>query len=307
MTHRMQQREVRPADNLARRVGAALAAGALFVAVAAAAAPAAAFSVTGLQAHAEPASYTGACPATITFVGEITADGPGTVVYRWEHSPGTGTPKTVVFDAAGTRTVSYAATLAGPDFLALVTDSPNEVFGPLVSVEVHCQVPGTQKTDLALTNFVLLSKGACKAGETAFTLSVTVKNIGKVDYPYLSQSARLIARDTSLPSWFGIGGLVPAIKAGGSVNVAIPVPYQEAAVNAPAPHPFRAQVDDLGNVDELNENNNLSANTVALDIKGLCAKIGPKYKKKFEPPPRTRIPVKAPSPPEPDPVKQQLR
>lgn len=304
MTLKMPRNGAPPAGSLSRLAFAALSAGGLFLSVAAAASPAAAFSVTGLQAHAEPASYTGACPTTVTFVGQITVDGPGTVVYRWEHSPGTGLPTSVAFDGPGTKTVTYDATMDGSDFLALVTDAPNSVFGPLVSVDIHCQVPGTLKVDLALTNFVLLSKGKCLPGETAFTLSVTVKNIGKVAYPHLNQHARVIAKDTGLPSWFGNGGLVPALPVDGSANVTIPVPYSEAALNAPAPHPFRAQVDDLGNVDESNENNNLSANTVTLDIKGLCTKV-PVEKSKIRV--KKVVPVKRPGPPDPGPLREQTR
>jgi hypothetical protein len=54
-------------------------------------------------------NYTGPCPAHIKMVGTITVDGPGTVFY--EFGAGTFDPgETIVFSAAGTKTVSHVMT-----------------------------------------------------------------------------------------------------------------------------------------------------------------------------------------------------
>jgi len=63
--------------------------------------------VTEVRMHLVPESYSGPCPGHVQLVGEITADGPGTVWYRFlagavSHSP----EGTVTFDAAGTKTVT---------------------------------------------------------------------------------------------------------------------------------------------------------------------------------------------------------
>jgi hypothetical protein len=83
------------------------------------------FAVTAVSASVSPTTYTGPCPKTFKFTGVISANGPGTVTYRWEHSPGTGAPQTVTFTAAGSKTVTkdYAASMS--DYLALIIDKPN--------------------------------------------------------------------------------------------------------------------------------------------------------------------------------------
>jgi len=55
-------------------------------------------------------NYSGPCPAHIKMVGTITTDGPGTVFYQFgagKMDPG----ETVVFTAAGTKTVTHTMTL----------------------------------------------------------------------------------------------------------------------------------------------------------------------------------------------------
>jgi plastocyanin len=55
-------------------------------------------------------NYTGACPAHIKMVGTIKVDGPGTVFYQFgagSMEPG----ETIVFAAAGTKTVTHTMTL----------------------------------------------------------------------------------------------------------------------------------------------------------------------------------------------------
>jgi hypothetical protein len=57
-------------------------------------------------------TYNGQCPTTITFVGDITVDGPCTVTYRWVRSDGVQGPvETEVFNAAGAIQLSDTWTL----------------------------------------------------------------------------------------------------------------------------------------------------------------------------------------------------
>jgi hypothetical protein len=83
------------------------------------------FAVTSISASVDPPVYTGPCPTTFKFTGIITANGPGTVTYRWEHSPGTGKVETVTFDAAGSKTVTKDYSSSMSDYLALIIDKPN--------------------------------------------------------------------------------------------------------------------------------------------------------------------------------------
>ena len=59
-------------------------------------------------------TYNGQCPTTITFVGDITVDGPCTVTYRWVRSDGAQGPvETEVFNATGAKQVSTTWKLGG--------------------------------------------------------------------------------------------------------------------------------------------------------------------------------------------------
>jgi len=65
-------------------------------------------NVTAVKLQSIP-NYKGACPAHIRMVGTITADGPGTVFYQFgggSMDPG----QTLVFSAAGTKTVTHTMT-----------------------------------------------------------------------------------------------------------------------------------------------------------------------------------------------------
>jgi hypothetical protein len=61
--------------------------------------------VTNVTVTASP--YTGPCPTTLVWAASITVDGPCTVTYQWErHDGAIGQVETLVFGAAGTKTVS---------------------------------------------------------------------------------------------------------------------------------------------------------------------------------------------------------
>lgn len=74
------------------------------------------FSVTGATAAVSPTSYTGSCPKKFDFTANITANGAGTVTYKWARSDGAGAPtETLVFASAGTQAaVPDSWTLSSP-------------------------------------------------------------------------------------------------------------------------------------------------------------------------------------------------
>ncbi len=68
---------------------------------------AAPFAVTTIAMSATPSNFTGACPVSITFNGEMKVTAPGTVTYYWEFSDGTkGAEQSLVFSEAGQKTVT---------------------------------------------------------------------------------------------------------------------------------------------------------------------------------------------------------
>lgn len=86
----------------------------LFVAAAVAAFPIEAFKVRSVSASVSEPEYRGFCPHRFEFTGRITTNREGTVRYRWLRSDGSAYPeKTLVFAAAGTKTVSDHWQLGG--------------------------------------------------------------------------------------------------------------------------------------------------------------------------------------------------
>jgi hypothetical protein len=66
-----------------------------------------AFLVTAVSASISPTIVTGACPRTFMLYATITANGPGTVTYRWERDDlRYSDVKSITFDAAGTQTTT---------------------------------------------------------------------------------------------------------------------------------------------------------------------------------------------------------
>lgn len=103
------------------------------------------FAVTSVVLDANPESYSGACPDTITVdvEADITASAAGKVTYRWETSNGiTSDTQSVKFSDADTKTINYDWDIdisADETFtIKLYIDKPNhQTFGPL-EFEVDC-------------------------------------------------------------------------------------------------------------------------------------------------------------------------
>jgi hypothetical protein len=103
------------------------------------------FAVLGVTAMAEPTAFAGACPKNFIFSAVITANGAGTVTYRWDRSDGISSPlQTAVFAAAGTQTVSTGWTrdASGAYWVRAHTLAPNEVISNQAGFTLNCEVPG---------------------------------------------------------------------------------------------------------------------------------------------------------------------
>jgi len=72
------------------------------------------FAVTSIIANTYPSTFTGTCPKTFTFYATITANGPGTVTYRWERSDGGYSDiQSITFYEAGSKTTTLQWDLSG--------------------------------------------------------------------------------------------------------------------------------------------------------------------------------------------------
>ena len=99
------------------------------------------FAVTSIIANTDPSTFTGACPKTFTFYVTITANGSGTVTYRWERNDGRNSdPQSVTFYGAGTKTTTMQADLTGTSsgwYRAHVL-SPNDIASIPVYYTLNC-------------------------------------------------------------------------------------------------------------------------------------------------------------------------
>jgi hypothetical protein len=96
--------------------------------------PVGVFAVTEAGLSPDEAKVLGPCPATITFTGYITTNGPGTVTYTFTRSDGARGPAfTLAFKDAGTQAVTTTWTLGGTalaaydGWQAIKILTPNEV------------------------------------------------------------------------------------------------------------------------------------------------------------------------------------
>lgn len=209
-----------------------------------------AFQVTKVTAQVTPQHYKGTCPATVTFSGTITVDGPGTVSYRWEHSPGTGILKQIAFAQAGTQTVSQTHTSGFNDFLELFTITPNQM-GKLASFTVQCAEPGP---DLTIDPHPAPPHPLARSmSPSTATLRIVVLNIGTK--PYEPRPQARVAVKNRQGDVIGTADLSMSIPPNGgraAVTIAVKVSPQLNA-NREA---VSVTVDDLQRVREMREDNN---------------------------------------------------
>ncbi len=102
------------------------------------------FAVVSVPMSVNPANYAGVCPVTITFTGQITTNGAGTVTYHWERSDGSSTAvETLNFTAAGSQTVTRTWSLgsSGTNYSGwqrLYIDSPNHQYFDKAEFTITC-------------------------------------------------------------------------------------------------------------------------------------------------------------------------
>ncbi len=113
------------------------------------------FTVSDVQASVAPTSFTGACAKQFDFTGQITANGVGTVTYRWERSDGVNGPdETVDFDGPGTKAVntSWSLSTSGTHWQQLHVLAPNDVTSNQASFTLNCVTRAVYvyDTDMAL-------------------------------------------------------------------------------------------------------------------------------------------------------------
>jgi len=97
--------------------------------------------VTGIIVGVDQYPFTGPCPKTIHFWGTISANGPGTVTYRWERSDNTTVtaPETITFAAAGSQTVTNLWTRGeGTGWQRLHVLTPNDVVSSQIDFTMTC-------------------------------------------------------------------------------------------------------------------------------------------------------------------------
>lgn len=116
---------------------------------------------------ASPTSYSGKCPAVITFNGTTTASAPVRVQYKFIRSDNANAPvKTLVFDKPGRKAVSTTWTLGGPGlpvydgWQAIQIVYPQQVTSNKALFKVQCAA-GDQtgrKPDLGMYGFLKIGK-----------------------------------------------------------------------------------------------------------------------------------------------------
>jgi len=106
-------------------------------------APPTVFAIIGVTASVDPQFFTGACPKSYICSAIISANGPGTVTYRWERSDGGSSPlQTASFAAAGPLAVTtgWARNTTGNHWVRVRTVSPNEVLSNQANFTLDCEV-----------------------------------------------------------------------------------------------------------------------------------------------------------------------
>jgi hypothetical protein len=110
------------------------------------------FAVTHAAASADPTSYSGVCPVTITFSADIQTSAGGTVNYHWQRSDGSKSPvETITFSDAGSQTVSESWTVGTPGQVyngwdQVYIDEPNHQLFEPATFSIACNSPTPTQT-----------------------------------------------------------------------------------------------------------------------------------------------------------------
>ncbi|MBN2346732.1 MAG: hypothetical protein JXO51_10125 [Candidatus Aminicenantes bacterium] len=117
---------------------------ALFLAVGASVSAIEAFKVKRVSVSVSESEYKGFCPHTFVFTGRITTNREGTVRYTWLRS--SGIPRktyTLVFESAGTKTVTHEWELGGAmgkheGWARIEILAPNSLLSNQADFELEC-------------------------------------------------------------------------------------------------------------------------------------------------------------------------
>ncbi len=102
------------------------------------------FKVTDVTVGINNANATAACPPGFTFqyTAQISATGPGEVIYRWVFGEASTQDESIMFSGVGTQSVSTSRTISSTtsETARIYVVQPNrETFNPGVSYSLTCQ------------------------------------------------------------------------------------------------------------------------------------------------------------------------
>jgi hypothetical protein len=102
------------------------------------------FKVTNVAISVNNSNASASCPPGFTFqyTAQITANGPGEVIYRWVFGDSSSQDENIVFSGAGTQTVSTSKTISTSttETSKIYIVQPNqETFQPGVSYSMTCR------------------------------------------------------------------------------------------------------------------------------------------------------------------------
>lgn len=115
---------------------------------------------------ANPVSFSGKCPAMITFNGQITVTEPGRIQYKFIRSDGATAPvQTIEFAQGGSKPVSTTWTLGGASlptyegWEAIQVVYPQQVQSNKAAFKVRCaDVQAVKKPDVGMYGFLKIGK-----------------------------------------------------------------------------------------------------------------------------------------------------
>lgn len=126
------------------------------------------------------------CSEGFGVIGTITANGPGTVSYKWERSDASTPPvQTITFDQAGTKTVSRDWWLSGnySGWMRLVVIAPNEMVSNQTAIVSQCAPsPAFQVTNVS-TSLDQSKANRCNEGFGAVA-TIATNAAGTVNYQW---------------------------------------------------------------------------------------------------------------------------
>ena len=147
--------------------------------------PSVPFAVTSVIGNTSPATFTGACPKTFTFYATITANGPGTVTYRWERSDGGSSDvQSITFNAAGTKTImlQWELSTSSSGWYRVHVLTPNNAVSNQAYYTLNCS-GASLVTGIVIGVDPNTYTGACPA-TVNFWATITTSGPGTVTYTW---------------------------------------------------------------------------------------------------------------------------